>query len=161
MREIVEMREEVLEGYPRYNFTFGQIAETEDTITYEKKIVVNEPELPLSLFKNDLSCLRLIVCYLRDKRAYSLTTIAHLLHRSVQTIWISYRSSKKITITSSTDYFIPLRIFDDERLTILENIVHYLSGYYKNVEMARILHKDPRTIWTLKKRIEQKISLTK
>ena len=54
---------------------------------------------------------------------------------------------------------IPLSIFDDRRLGVLESLVSYLRDNLslKNSEIARLLNRDDRTIWTVYNRVQKKI----
>lgn len=54
---------------------------------------------------------------------------------------------------------IPVAIFDDRRLGVLECLVRYLREKTKlrNSEIAKILNRDDRTIWTVYNRVKQKI----
>ena len=51
--------------------------------------------LPLSIFKNDLSTLEVIVYYLHESQQRSFVDIAALLHRDERTIWHAYRRALK------------------------------------------------------------------
>lgn len=61
------------------------------------------------------------------------------------------------------DIKIPARIFELSRLSPFENVVHYLSEklYLKDCEIAFLLKRDPRTIWTVKFRAKRKANQLK
>ena len=54
---------------------------------------------------------------------------------------------------------IPVSIFDDRRLGVLESLVFYLRENLslKNSEIAKLLNRDDRTIWTVYNRVKKKI----
>ena len=53
---------------------------------------------------------------------------------------------------------IPLSIFDDRRLGVLESLVLYMRDTLslKNSEIAKLLNRDDRTIWTVYNRVNKK-----
>ena len=56
----------------------------------------------------------------------------------------------------------PLEIFFDSKLGILKAVVYYLRGKgLKNSEIAQILNKDQRNIWTIYSRIKKKMNMKK
>ena len=54
---------------------------------------------------------------------------------------------------------IQVSIFDDRRLGVLESLVFYLRDTLslKNSEIAKLLNRDDRTIWTVYNRVNKKI----
>lgn len=115
--------------------------------------------IPLSIFKGELPGLEALVKYLKENVRLSNREIARLLIRSSKTIWASYHAAKpaKAFRPSASDLFLPVATFQKNKLSILESIVDWLKKrQYKNIQIARMLNKDPRTIWTVAKRIEQK-----
>jgi len=54
---------------------------------------------------------------------------------------------------------VPVKIFNDRRLGVLESLVLYLQQIYKfrNCEIAKLLNRDDRTIYTVLKRANEKI----
>ena len=61
------------------------------------------------------------------------------------------------------DIKIPARIFELSILSPFENVVHYLVEklYLKDCEVAYLLKRDPRTIWTVKVRARRKVNKLK
>lgn len=53
---------------------------------------------------------------------------------------------------------IPISIFDDRQLGILECLVRYLREVIKlrNTDIAKLLNRDDRTIWTVYHRVKEK-----
>ena len=56
---------------------------------------------------------------------------------------------------------IPLSIFKDKRLTVLESITIYLKEKeMKFSEIAKLLERDQRNIWTIYSRAKKKLNKT-
>jgi hypothetical protein len=61
-------------------------------------------------------------------------------------------------IVADSGYQIPLGIFSDRKLSTTENLVVYLKEHHglKYRDIARILQRDERTIWTVYNRAKKK-----
>ncbi|KYK27384.1 hypothetical protein AYK26_03940 [Euryarchaeota archaeon SM23-78] len=147
---------------------------TEDSISETPSVFYlnlkyeDEIYLPVTLFKNRLTPLQIIVKYLKENLHKTNKQIALLLNRDPKTIWVTYRSvqKKKAFVFEETDIQVdiqvPLSIFRDRRLSILEALVHYLKNLeMKYSEIARILNKDQRTVWTVHSRAKKKFEKNK
>ena len=124
-----------------------------------------EIRIPVSIFKNrELSSLELIVKFLKQEAKLTNSQIATLLGRSQQVCWTTYDNACKKSPAALEiefcDHDVPVGVLRDPALSILEAIVSYL--YSKGMtyrEIAVMLNRDDRTIWTvhhraLKKRIK-------
>jgi len=83
------------------------------------------------------------------------------LGRSVKTIWQAYNSSKKKysfpLVADDFSLTIPISLFKNRRLSVLEHIVFYLKEKsMKFSDIARVLKRDPRTVWTVYNRAKKK-----
>lgn len=123
-----------------------------------------EVYVPVSIFLKELSGLELLVKFLRENLSYTNKDIALLLNRSEKTIWQAYSHGQK-KYSSSLHYdqqslLVPVSIFRERKLSILETIVSYLKYHFNltYAEIALLLHRDQRTIWTVFKRGEAKCS---
>ncbi len=121
-------------------------------------------ELPVSIFDNEeLSALETITKYLKENENLRYTDIAKLLNRDQRTIWVTYNNSKKKKQDSlkieKSEYIVPLDIFSDRNLSILENLVFYLKETYnlRYVEIAGLLHRDERNIWGVYNKAKKKV----
>lgn len=123
-----------------------------------------EHSIPISIFKTPkLSSLELIVKYFRENKGWRFTEIAKHTNRDPRAIATTYRNakrkySKKITHTQSK-YHIPLSLLSNRTLSVLENIAYYLAVEckLKLAHIAKLLNKDPRTIWTVVNRAKKKL----
>ena len=87
--------------------------------------------------------------------------IAELLSRDDRTIWTAYNKATKKQPTklliSKTLVYIPTSIFKNRKLTILEAVVTYLKDKgMRYVEIANLLNRDQRNIWTIHNRAIKK-----
>ena len=143
--------------------------------------------IPLSIFSDNLSPLESLVFYLKEK-GYGFRSIGNILNRSEKTISTTYHNTlhkkelensnkkfnsntlkedkflkknfKRKKVISYEEYlhWIPLQLFSDRRLSILEHVCTYLSTV--GIKLSRIgtlLNKDRRVIWTTKNRAKQKL----
>ena len=118
--------------------------------------------IPVSIFSNDsLSTFEALVKYLKEYMNMRYVKIASILNRSDKTIWVTYqRSSKKMPApfaSINSDIQMPLEMFSDRNFTIFESIVYYLkqSGL-SNHEIASMLKRDDRTIWSIYDKVKRK-----
>lgn len=148
-------------------FSSENIDYKELKILYEKlkgHIEVIEKQkrsIPLFVFSSKLSGLETIVKYLRENLHLNFKEIGILLGRSVKTVWQAYNFSKRKYSRQFTGHdfslTIPVSVFKDRRLSVLEHIVIYLKNTgMKFSEIARRLERDPRTIWTVYSRAKKK-----
>jgi hypothetical protein len=117
--------------------------------------------IPVSIFNKQLSSLEAISKYLIENKGLSLKQISSLLNRSNRNIWNSYNSSKKKfphKLVVKESQLIPCSVLRDLRHTLLENIVSYLKGSFNLSyhQIAVMLYRDDRTIWTVYKRAQKK-----
>ena len=121
-----------------------------------------EKELPLSIFNNEkLSSLETITKYLKENLDLNYKQIASLLGRNYDPIAITYRNSKKKLkerLDVSSDKGVPVKIFRNKPLSVLENLAVYLKEQMKLSyrEISRFLNRDERTIWTAYQRALKK-----
>lgn len=144
LREIVDFLKE------KYGLSENEILD----IIKERTIAV-----PVSIFNNKLAPLEALVLYLKKHLNYKFSEIALMLNRDQSTIWLTYQNSlkKKVRIEEKSEIFIPLEIFSDRKLSILENITEYLRDKGLSLkEIAKLVGKDNRTIWTVYNRAKKK-----
>lgn len=147
--------------------------ETSDSINYKelqqlhKKLsfylskLKKEYFIPLSLFKTKLAPLETVTKFLIENNL-TIKDISIILNRSPKTIWQAYSSSKKkyskkFTIKQE-QFSVPISIFSNRKLSILESLVSHLKEVQnlKLSQIASLLDRDPRTIWTLYSRARKK-----
>ena len=111
-------------------------------------------EVPSSILKiRELGILEAITKYLKEELNLKYNEIAPLLNRDARSIWISYDKAKtkhpKKFVKERSSTPIPLNIFSNRNLGLLENLTIYLRDELnlKNREVGSLLARDNRTIW--------------
>ena len=102
-----------------------------------------------------------ITRYLRDDKNKKVNEIAKLLHKQPSSISEAYKNSKpKPFKIDETDIMMPLSEFEkNPSLSVLETVVLFLKK--KNLrftEIAEIIQRDSRTIWTIHARAKKKMT---
>lgn len=117
--------------------------------------------IPASIFESQLSPLESIVKHLKENLDLNFHKIAVLLNRDDRTVWTTYNNSvkKKIGLVVKDEHLIPLIVFSDRRLSILENLAVYLKKElgFSLKEISVIIKKDPSTVWTAYHRALKKL----
>lgn len=132
----------------------------EETISVLKEELPDKKleQIPISIFNNTkLSALETIVKYLKEDLHQKYIQIATVLNRNYHPIAITYRNSiKKMpeSLDVSNSKKIPLKIFENKKLSILENIITFLKEkmLLSNHQIAVLVKRDDRTIWTVYQR---------
>ena len=124
-------------------------------------LIKTENKIPIEIFSKELGGLEAISKYLKENKNMSYHKIANILQRNERTIWTAYnkakqKQNKNIKIKQSENS-IPINIFENKKLTILESIITYLKEQgLKYSEIARLLNRDQRNIWTIYSRAIKK-----
>jgi len=119
-------------------------------------------EIPVCIFNDKLSALETIVKYFKENIGLKYSEIAKLLNRNDRTIWTTYLNSKKKYskefVVKDNKYFIPALIISNRSLSVLESIVYYLKDNcnLKYSQIALMLCRDQRTVWTVYNRKRKK-----
>ncbi len=121
--------------------------------------------IPCSIFNEKLGSLESIVKYMKEEKEFDYNKIASLLFRKSGPIGITYRNANKKhpeKLFIDSKYFIPIEIFSNTKLSVLENITYYLkNNSLKLHQIAILLHRDDRTIWTTYQKALKKLNLKK
>jgi len=132
--------------------------------TISHLIYFEELEIPLSIFTNDgLGGLEAITKYLKENLKMKYSEIAKELKRDQRTIWSSYNKAtkkrkEKFEIKDDSK-LIPMGIFSDDKLTVLENVIIYLKNQgMKYSAIGEILNRDQRNVWTTYSRAIKKFN---
>ena len=125
--------------------------------------------VPAAIFNQGLSGLESLVFYLKESHGLRFCQIASLLNRDDRTIWDSFDQARKKTpsstlflgLSTSASLLIPLSIFEDRDLGVLEALSAYLKEtmQMRYCEIAVLLGKNDRTIWTAYDRAKKKRSV--
>ncbi len=121
--------------------------------------------IPTSVFcDRKLSVLEAIVEFLKEKKGMRYSEIAKVLKRDGRTIWTVYsrvkrkRKERSEKPTSKDFISIPTSVFQDRELSVLEVLVEFLKEKkgMRYSEIAKLLNRDDRTIWTCYNRAKAK-----
>lgn len=123
---------------------------------YEDKFI------PAAIFNKKLSAFETVVKYLVENSELNYSEIGRELKKDRQVIWTTYKRSQKKHRKRFVKIFskikIPMSELCSEKASISELVVAYLKDILKmrNTEIAEIIKRDPRTVWTLYMRYKKK-----
>ncbi len=122
---------------------------------------IKEKEAPLAIFSQKLSPAESLCKYLKENLNMKFSEISKLINRDERTIWINYNNSLKKQKTKfkiKKQNLIPITILSNRKLSILESLIRYLKqNNLRNYEIAKLLDKNQRNIWTIYNRTKQKL----
>lgn len=130
-------------------------------LTLEQEETTTEDILvPATIFSFSQSPLQSLVTYLKDTYNFSFKEIATKLQRAYATIYAAYKTP--LHAIPPTRHVILLATFAT-RMSVLETCVVNLKEeqHLKLSEIARLLKKDPRTIWSTYDRAKKKHDKTR
>jgi len=136
----------------KYKLTFDEL----------EKLVEEELSFPTAILNKKLTVLESVVKYLKEEQYVSLGKISNLLGRDKRNIWHIYNRTKKKYpkkfVIKKTGFWIPVNIFSNTKLSALEAIVSYIKEELSLTyhEIALLLKRDDRTIWTVYQRARKK-----
>lgn len=116
-------------------------------------LVEDEETIPVSIFNNSaLSIPEAIVKYFVEEKNYKYSKISGIIKRDQRTVWNFYNKARKKMPNSlkiEDSKLIPASIFSKKSL--LETISVYLKKNFglSYHEIAVLLNRDDRTIWTV------------
>lgn len=135
----------------------------------ERESVKKVISIPTYLLSNrKLGVLEVVVKYLKEEKGLSYHAIAKILARDDRTVWGTYHkasvkvkerfSAIKTSATRQVSISIPVEIFCDRMLGPLESVVAHLKGKQglSFHQIAQMLNRDDRTIWTVYNQIQKK-----
>ena len=140
------------------NYKNISVDELRDLLRQDEK----EIQIPSFIFVKELGALESIVKYLKEDLKLNFHKIAVTLNRDDRTVWATYHHSlKKLRsrfMYKKSEITIPVSIIRNRELSVLENIVKYLKEELgmKYHEIAELLNRDDRTIWTTYHRVKEK-----
>ena len=118
--------------------------------------------IPMSIYSDKrLSMLEATVKYLKEELSLRFSAIGKILNRNERTIWVTYSNAKRKSpqrLKISQGISMPVAVLSDRRFSALEQAVGFLKEAYslRFSEIARILKRDDRTVWTCYFRLKKK-----
>ena len=127
----------------------------------KKRKIIGELTIPITIFSKKLGALESITKYLKENLGLAYSEIAGILSRDERTIWTAYQKAKEKQSETieikKTLVFIPTSILENRKLTILEAVIVYLKKQgLRYSEIAKLLDRDQRNIWTIYSRAVRK-----
>lgn len=135
----------------------------------------NKNKIPTSIFSYNAGYLELISGYCHDLLGMPIAQVAKATNRDQRTIWSSYHNLKekhpnifKKEITkkkenkdihqdiTEAENTIPLNIFSDRNYSTFENLLLHLEKTQSTKQIAAMLGKNYKTIWTVLARARRK-----
>ncbi|MFC1691823.1 hypothetical protein ACFL0W_06615 [Nanoarchaeota archaeon] len=145
--------------------------EKEEPQKKQKLPIKEEILIPISIFNNpSLSALETVVKFLKENKNIRGVDIAKLLKRNDKTIYTTYnKTSKKLfeqfpeQLIAESEFFIPVSAIADRTSAPLEALVKFLKDKLnlRFVVIAKLLNRDPRTVWTVYNRKKNQKNKTK
>ena len=128
------------------------------------EVIVKSQEIlvPVSIFNSKLGSLETNCRYLKDNLNLNFKQISLLINRNERTVWCSYSNSlkkfKQRLVVEDSKFSFPLGIISSRKLSTLESIIYYLRENFglSYVELASILKRDQRNIWTIYNKARKK-----
>ncbi len=118
----------------------------------------NKDYLPGSIFHNEIGIFESVVKFLHENKKLDFKEISKITKRTPNNIAVTYNNAKKKYFAEfDADYSlkIPLGIFSED-YTCFESICLHLKNNHTYHEIAEILDRDDRTVWTTYKRALRK-----
>lgn len=120
--------------------------------------------VPLEAFSPELTPLENVILYLRDVRELPLAQIARVVGRDPRSVGIAYHRAKRKMpharpFAGESVYAFPVDLLRDHRLSVAEHVVTHVRMRYRLpiADIARLLHRDPRTVGTLLRRASPRV----
>lgn len=155
--ETLEKIKELIEPLKKkYGFSLNKI----------ESILEKELMIPNIIFNEELTALESVVKYLKENKNFPLKKISDVIKRDQRNVWNIYNQAwkkcPKKFIVKNVKYGIPISIFSD-KFSAYESLVKYLKEELelKFSEIAEILKRDQRTIWTIYSRSGKKVGLNR
>jgi len=141
------------------DISFNKLVEILRQKRGEKTVI----KVPCCIFKErSLGILEALTKYIKEELDLGYNEIASLLNRDNRVIWRTYSNAgkklkKRLAVDKKT-IWIPISIFTDKKLGLLESLTKYLREDIEmtNYQIASALNRDNRTIWTSYSRAKKK-----
>ena len=156
-------KKEVLESF-KFKEDFAKLREIFEKLKKEYELgdsdvlyLLNRKEvmIPVNIFSKELGSLETIVKFMKENIGLDLNKIAELINRDSKTVWQAYNHAKKKLaerfVIKPSEYYVPVSIIKNRKLSVLENIVAYLREEFnlKFTEIGRLLKRSNTTISTV------------
>ncbi|MBI4145101.1 hypothetical protein HY493_02740 [Candidatus Woesearchaeota archaeon] len=159
-------KEELLEAFIAHLAKEHALSHAEVNVLLAEAKQHQQTLLPVNIFQTDaLSSLEAIVKYLKENKGLTFHGIAALLKRDDRTIWTTYAKARSKMVAPfhlpPSKYVVPAVIFAERNLSVLETLAHHLKTTLNLSlhDIAILLNRDDRTIWTVCHRAAKKLGV--
>ncbi len=148
----------------KYDLGLNDILEIAKKRTVKReagKEIKKDVKIPIEVFNQKIGAAESICKYLKENKGMKFNEISRIVGRDQRTVWNNYRNAHKkmneeIKVSEKTKY-IPMKVFSNNKLSMLESVIYYLrEERYRNIEIAQMLGKDTRNVWTIWNRARKK-----
>jgi DNA-directed RNA polymerase specialized sigma24 family protein len=120
-----------------------------------------EDNIPVTIFSREVGALEVLCKYMKENLGMSYHEIAVRISRNDRTVWTAchkaQEKSKEKISARKTEIFIPASVLGDRKYTILEAVIVHLKGKgMKFNEIAKLVDRDQRNVWTIYSRAVKK-----
>jgi len=150
-----------LQSYKKELSKFSKKELIDIILSNDVKAIDADILVPSCVFSQDVPPLEGLVKFLIETKKLTIKETASRLNRNFKTIWTTYDhvKQKKLKLEYS-EYVIPLSTFSKTNLSVLESLTGYLLQKGLSISgIAKILHKNVRTVWTCYSRLTVKKSV--
>lgn len=114
--------------------------------------------IPVSIFSTELTTFESLCLFLVDEKKLKYKDVARITYSTPAVVGITYRRAKKKhsgSLPQDSDLLVPFSIFSS-RLTLFEALVLHLRESHTIPQIAALLNRAYRTIWTVHARAKVK-----
>ncbi len=130
------------------------------TLAKKKKKGKKKYKIPTSIFVKELGGLEALVKYLKENLHLNYKEIAEEINRDERTVWTAYNKAVE-KVPESLDIIsnitIDLSIFKSELTPLAAAISHLKNLSFRNKEIASLINRDERNVWTIYNRIKDRL----
>ncbi len=125
------------------------------------EVIKEELCIPVTIFSKKLGALESITKYMKENLNMNYREIGKELGRNERTIWTAYKKAtekqKGPFEMKKAGIMLPISTFENKELTVLESVIVCLKERgLKFSEIAELLERDQRNIWTAYSRAKRK-----
>jgi DNA-binding CsgD family transcriptional regulator len=124
-----------------------------------------ESSIPISIFSSKITVLESLVKFFVEEEKLTLRQVAKILNRNEKNLWHTYNNAKKKfsgSLDLNSDVYVPKVLFAKSKCSPTEAVVLYLHEELElsYAQIANLLQRNQRTIWTTYKRARIKYEKT-
>ena len=124
---------------------------------------LNKESIPATIFSKEIGGLEALCKYMHENLNMSYHEIALAINRDDRTIWTAYqkavRKMSRPLEVKETRMILPVSIFKNRRLTVLESAIIYMkSKGLRYNEISNLINRNQKNVWTIYSRAIKKLA---